>query len=713
MGPPGAGYAGVDNNFNVIVKGNFTVPDMGGSETEGRIAVGGNFILERDYYGVGTSGGGTFVVGPDRADNLIVRGSIQRTASATGYLGNAQSAPSPLVGKVRVGGTVPATVDVSSGGFNDIQANQGTAAIDALININSVFANLATKSACYTALPATGSFLAANNTLRGDNTSPIQVFNLTTANISGLANQNLLFSGIPAGATIIINVLGTVVNWDVSNVAASIANDPNYSFFGTTDPDVDVRRVLFNFGTASSVTFNAAISGSVLVPIGNVVLNGNLNGRLAVGGNLTHSAEATEIHNYPFEGSCTCAACALTATVTPGACNTATNTYSATVVVGVTNASAGTLTLSLPGTTPVTQPIAATTTSVTKVFTGLVSDGVGHTLTVSLPGCSTITTAYTAPASCTQPAAVPRLMIDQLVSASKARVGNLLTYTLVLTNTGTAPATSVVVRDSVSTGLRYVSGSATPPAGTSFVQGMPVSTWTVGTISPGQSVTMTFRAIADSSGVLYSKATIPGDVATVCTSIPVLVCVGNQYSFSLTAIAGRTSYRWYRTYQGVTTQLTSFTANTLTVSQPGAYSLATNPAAVQCADYSCCPYIVEEDTLPTFQAVAIAATCVGNTPQPTGRLILSQFRVGYTYQYSAGASFNPVASLSGSAQAIPANGVIVSNLANPAVAKTYTIRVYNSAGCHKDVSVTLMPAVCPCPANVCIPFMSRKVIRAR
>ena len=224
---------------------------------------------------------------------------------------------------------------------------------------------------------------------------------------------------------------------------------------------------------------------------------------------------------------------------------------------------------------------------------------------------------------------------------------------------------------------------------------------------------MTFQAIADNSGVLYSKATIPGDVATVCTSISVMVCVGDQYSFSLTAVAGRTSYRWYRTYRGVTTQLTSFTTNTLTVSQPGAYSLATDPAAVRCTDYSCCPYVVEEDTLPTFQAVAIAATCVGNTPQANGRLVLSQFRVGYTYQYSASASFNPAASLSGAAQAIPANGLIVSNLFNPAVTTTYTIRVYNSAGCHNDVTVTLMPAVCTCPASVCIPFVSRKGIQTR
>ena len=399
--PPNEGYSGTDDNFNVIVKGNFIVPVDGGAETEGRVLVGGNFSMNRDYYGAGTSGGGTFVVGPDGEANLIVRGAIQRTAGTAGVLGNSQAGNTPLIGKILVGSSVPATITPTSGNAADIQANQGATAINALVNVNAVLANLVTKSACYTNSTPTGTFNTATLTLTGDNTSSLQVFNLTSANLSALVSQNLLFKNIPAGATIIINVAGSIIDWQVANVAASIPNDPNYSLYGLTDPDVDVRKVLFNFGQATSVTFNSSINGSVLVPSGDVILNGNLNGRLAVGGNLTHSGEATEIHNYPFNGDCSCASCSLAVTITPGSCNTATNQYTLTGVVNLTNATVSSLSIS-DGTATTTVSVSAGQTSVPYSLTGLLSGTGSHTVTVisSATTCSTASQTYTAPASC-------------------------------------------------------------------------------------------------------------------------------------------------------------------------------------------------------------------------------------------------------------------------------------------------------------------------
>jgi uncharacterized repeat protein (TIGR01451 family) len=314
----------------------------------------------------------------------------------------------------------------------------------------------------------------------------------------------------------------------------------------------------------------------------------------------------------------------------------------------------------------------------------------------------------------------PRLSLEKFVDLSQATVGQTLTYTLVLTNSGTGPATNVVVRDSVSTGLRYVTGSATAPVGTTFTPGTPTSTWTVGAISAGQSLSLTLQATVDSSGILYNQATIPGDTvtisgdtATTCTSVPVRVCAGDVYAFRLTAALGRTSYRWFRTYQGISTELTSFTTNILDVTQPGSYSLAVDNLSGRCPDFSCCPFIVEEDTLPIFQAIAITGTCIGNTPQANGQIVLSSFNPAYTYQYSLGTSFTAGASLSGAARVIPAGGVIVSNLPSPAVAQAYTVRVYNAAGCYTDVTVSLQPTVCSCPAQVCVPYVLQQTKRAR
>ena len=303
----------------------------------------------------------------------------------------------------------------------------------------------------------------------------------------------------------------------------------------------------------------------------------------------------------------------------------------------------------------------------------------------------------------------PKLTIDKLVNKSKAKVGDVMTYTLVLTNVGSVSATNVVVRDSATTGLRYVAGSATAPAGTTFSPGAPISTWTVATIAPAQSLSITFQAIADSSGILYNTATIPGDTAQVCTSVPVKVCPNSEYTFRLTAPAGRSSYRWFR--DGV--ELLTQTSNVLDVTQPGSYSLAVDNVTGKCPDFSCCPFIVEEDTLPTVKATAIPVTCIGTTPQTNGQIILSQVNPAYTYQYSLGATFNAGASLSGAAKPVPVGGVIASNLANPVAATAYTVRVYNSSGCFTDVTVMLQPTLCSCPPQVCTPFVIQQTKKGK
>ena len=309
---------------------------------------------------------------------------------------------------------------------------------------------------------------------------------------------------------------------------------------------------------------------------------------------------------------------------------------------------------------------------------------------------------FTAPASTS-------LTINKLVSSTRATLGDVLTYTVVLTNTGTTTAANVTVRDESTTGLTYVPGSVSAPVGTIFTPGTPTSTWSVPSIAAGQSLSLTFQAKADSSGILYNTATIPGDTARVCTTIPVMVCTGDTYLFRLTAAPGRSSYRWFKNDVEIVGQ----TTNVLDVTAPGTYSLAVDNVTGQCPDFSCCPFIVEENPLPTFTALATPATCVGSTPQANGSITLSQFTPGNTYQYSLGTEFNQAASLSGPAQVIPAGGVIVSTLASPVSAAAYTVRVYNASGCYTDVTVILTPTVCNCPPEVCVPLVIKQTKGAR
>ncbi|WP_461044163.1 SdrD B-like domain-containing protein, partial [Spirosoma harenae] len=461
-------------------------------------------------------------------------------------------------------------------------------------------------------------------------------------------------------------------------------------------------RVVVNLTNASSGTLSVSIPGAS--PISQTLAAGTASLTVIVpsltSDGAIHTATislpgcGSTIATYTAPASCSVAppVCAVSATATAGMCASATNTFTTTVKINVTNPVAGTLTVTDGA---LGQTIVATAssgvTAYTVVFPGITSDGASHTVTISLPGCSTTSTTYTAPGSCTQPVGT-QLSISKSVSKAKAKLGETLTYTLILTNAGSTTATHVVVKDSTSTGLKYVANSATAPVGTTFVQGSPISTWTVGAIAPAQSLTLSFQSSIDSTGILYNQASIPGDTATACTSVPVQVCTGDTYLFRLTAPTGRLSYKWYR--NGV--QIVDQTTNILNVTTPGSYSLAADSLAGQCPSFSCCPFIIEEDTLPTFQAMAIPVSCASNTPQANGQIVLTNFRTGYTYQYSAGLDFNESSPLSGAAQVIPANGVIVSTLANPASSQPYTVRVYNSSGCYTDVTVTLNPITCSC-----------------
>ncbi|MBO0947869.1 ice-binding family protein [Fibrella forsythiae] len=295
----------------------------------------------------------------------------------------------------------------------------------------------------------------------------------------------------------------------------------------------------------------------------------------------------------------------------------------------------------------------------------------------------------------------PAVTLGLFVDRSIARVGNVLTYTIVVTNSGNGPAANVVVRDSTSAGLSYVPNSVIVPVGTTFTQGTP-GNWIIPSLAAGQSLSLTFQAVVNGAGILYNTASIPGDTLRVCTSIPVKLCPGDQYILSVPA--GSASYRWFKDGVLIQGQIT----NELTVSAPGSYSLGIDNVGGQCPNFSCCPFIVEADTLPVFAAAAIPATCVSNTAQSNGQIVLSGFNASHTYQYSLGTTFDSTNAVAGTAQPIPANGLIASMLANPVVAQAYTIRVTNIAGCYTDVTVMLMPTVCTCPTDVCVPIVIRK-----
>ncbi|AUD01307.1 outer membrane protein assembly factor BamB family protein [Spirosoma pollinicola] len=187
----------------------------------------------------------------------------------------------------------------------------------------------------------------------------------------------------------------------------------------------------------------------------------------------------------------------------------------------------------------------------------------------------------------------PTFRLTKTVDKSRANVGDVLSYTLVLTNTGTVSA-SVVVQDSLSAGVSYITGSAIVPTGTTFTPGASVSAWQVLNMAAGQQLSLTFQVTVTAGGIVYNTASIPGEAVRACTTIPVKMCAGTAYRFQLTAPPGRPDYQWYRIPPGSTSAvLLTETSNLLSITAAGTYSLYSANTA-NCPDFSCCPFIVEE-----------------------------------------------------------------------------------------------------------------------
>ncbi|WP_405853746.1 choice-of-anchor A family protein [Streptomyces sp. NBC_00090] len=293
---PGIGSGTVeyrDNNINVFVGGDFLVREAA-AEAEGKVVVLGGFDMNKragvsSVYNVGVAGVGSRVPSGNGTDFLTV-GKDLTVAAGQRLLAE----ESTTNGLVRYGGLLSGTVNPTP--VHD------TAAADPYTALRG---RLADASQCYAYVDGasrTPTGTAVNNDSQtlftGDGTSALQVFNVAFDLESARGGQqNIAFADIPAGATVLVNVLGA---------------DRTVDTYIDGLPDGLRDRVLWNFPDATTVRFEgtAQFAGSVL--IGNqastatITLPG-MNGRFFTTGNLTHASEARggggqEIHAYPFNG---------------------------------------------------------------------------------------------------------------------------------------------------------------------------------------------------------------------------------------------------------------------------------------------------------------------------------------------------------------------------------------------------------------------------
>ncbi|MEU3426451.1 choice-of-anchor A family protein [Streptomyces gardneri] len=304
---PPSGYPGInngtvefrDNNINIFVGGDFLVREAA-AEAEGKVVVLGGFDQNKragvsSVYNVGVAGVGSRVPPVNDTDFLTV-GKDLTVASGQELL----SEEGAVKGAVRYGGLLSGKVTPTPV-HDTAAADQYTALRGELTDASQCYAyvNGASRTPTGTAVNK-----GEETLFTGDGTSALQVFNVDfDLESTREGQQGVRFDKIPAGATVLVNVLGA---------------DRTVDSYINGLPDGLRDRVLWNFPDATKVKFEgtAQFAGSVL--IGNqasttTITMPGMNGRFFTTGNLTHASEPTggggqEIHAYPFNGdlpSCT------------------------------------------------------------------------------------------------------------------------------------------------------------------------------------------------------------------------------------------------------------------------------------------------------------------------------------------------------------------------------------------------------------------------
>ncbi|WP_432125757.1 choice-of-anchor A family protein [Streptomyces sp. bgisy082] len=298
-----------DNNINIFVGGDFLVREAA-AEAEGKVVVLGGFDMNKRVgasavYNVGIVGGGSRVP-PDNGTDFLTVGEDVTVAAGQRLL----TSEGTVSGVTRYGGALSGTV-IPDPVQDDDAAAPYVSLRDQLTDASQCYAYV---GGAHRATTGTAVNSGSETLFTGDGASDLQVFDVDfdLESASG-GQQNIRFEGIPAGATVLVNVYGA---------------DRTVDTYINQLPNGLRERVLWNFPDATAVKFEgtAQFAGSVL--IGNqastaTVTMPGTNGRFFTTGNLTHASETTggggqEMHAYPFNGDLpSCADPTPTPTPTP------------------------------------------------------------------------------------------------------------------------------------------------------------------------------------------------------------------------------------------------------------------------------------------------------------------------------------------------------------------------------------------------------------
>ncbi len=265
--PPGCTMTEIDK-VNVIV---FKDANPSDADSEGRMWVGGNLTINGQYP-VNTTTLPEFA--STCADWALVVG------------GNITGNPIVPAGKVAYGGTFNGTFSGNCGIFHTTPIDF-TALENKFIGYSAAFKAYTTQnSAVVGTVTATGSQLVLTGTNK-----ELNVFNITSTQLNSAEIKFV----VPNTSSIIVNISGTVINWEAKGIVLPDGTGTCKS--GTSSW---CHKILYNMYEATSVYMSSiAVQGSVLAPYATVDGGGgNIDGQLI----CKYLKGGLEYHPYFFTG---------------------------------------------------------------------------------------------------------------------------------------------------------------------------------------------------------------------------------------------------------------------------------------------------------------------------------------------------------------------------------------------------------------------------
>ena len=428
----------------------------------------------------------TFVSATSSVGSVSSSGGI--VTANLGDLAPGASATITLVGLPNAAGSLTNTAEVSTSAGDSNSANNVAAASTTISAAGSGAADLGvTKTA------------AASGTVGSNLTYTITVTNLSGSNT---ATASTLTDALPSGLTFVsatssvgsVSSSGGVVTANLGDLAPGASatitlvglpnaagNLTNTAVVSTSSGDSNGA----NNVAAANTTISAAGSGAA-----DLAVTKTAPATGTVGSNLTYTITVTNL-----SGSNTATAAVLTDPLPAGL-----TFVSASSSVGTASNSGGVITANLgdlaPGASATITVVATPSAASSLTNTAMVSTSAGD-VNLSNNTASATTTVNTA--------AQANVSITKIASPDPDTVGQNLTYTITVQNSGGADAAGTSVSDVLPAGVTFVSSSSS--AGSVSNSGGTV-TANLGTLAAGASDTITIVVTPNAAGTLVNTASV-------------------------------------------------------------------------------------------------------------------------------------------------------------------------------------------------------------